>query len=258
MLFATGRASAQTASADTQEDWKKEVAKAIVDVRSGKVSNYAVQEIGDAHAVEAIPYLEKAFTAERDSLSKSVIASVLITLGDRQDQYWIFLANSMDAILNNGAPSPVDFDAQGRHISGPSPAFIDWARSHGLSPDDAATEAVYIQPGIFLRSALSGDRRAIPYLRHGLASPNSQIQAFSALGLAELQDKDSIPLIIARCKELPPESAGGVAVALFYFDDKDARTAFDLFVPKDHAKVMRENERPADGPFQTGRHKKAQ
>ena len=121
VLSAIGRGSARQANADTQKDRDKQVAKAIADARLGKVSNYAVQEIGDAHAVEAIPYLEKAFTVERDSLSKSVIASVLISLGDRKEKYWNFLADSMDAILNNGAPSPVDFDAEGKHIPGPSP-----------------------------------------------------------------------------------------------------------------------------------------
>jgi hypothetical protein len=164
----------------------------------------------------------------------------------------------MDEILNNGSPSPVDFDAQGQHIPGPSPAFIDWAKMHGLSPGDAVAEAVYLQPGIFLNAALSGDRRAIPYLRRALASPNTQIQAFAAMGLAEFHDKESIPLIIARCKELPAESAAVTATALFYFDDKDAQAAFNLLVPKDEAKRMRENERPADGPFPTRRNDKAQ
>ena len=58
--------------------------------------------------------------------------------------------------------------------------------------------------------------------------------------LAEIQDKDSIPLIIEACKRAPAAAAAVIAESLVYFDDTEAQRAVDMYVPKDRAKIIRE------------------
>jgi hypothetical protein len=66
------------------------------------------------------------------------------------------------------------------------------------------------------------------------------IENAAAQGLAELQDKDSVPLIIEACKRAPAEAASVIAGSLVYFDDPDAQSAVDAYVSKDLAKLLRE------------------
>jgi hypothetical protein len=66
------------------------------------------------------------------------------------------------------------------------------------------------------------------------------IEIAAANGLAEIQDEDSIPLIIEACKKAPAAVAGLIAESLIYFDDTEAKSAVDTYVPKDRAKILRE------------------
>jgi PBS lyase HEAT-like repeat len=125
--------------------------------------------------------------------------------------------------------------------AGPSPAFVEWAKAHGQSPQSAGRDAMYLLPGRLTLLASTGDQRAIPLLRRGLSSPNHMIEIAAANGLAELQDKESIPLIIEACKRAP-EAAGVIAQSLVYFDDAEAQAAVDTYVPKDTAKGLREGK----------------
>lgn len=61
-----------------------------------------------------------------------------------------------------------------------------------------------------------------------------------ASGLAELQDKDSIALIIEACERAPAEAARVIAESLVYFDDPDAQRAVDQYIPKERAKILRD------------------
>jgi PBS lyase HEAT-like repeat len=66
------------------------------------------------------------------------------------------------------------------------------------------------------------------------------IEIAAAEGLAELQDKESIPLIIQACERAPAEAAGVIAQSLVYFDDPEAQGAVDRYIPKDRSKILRE------------------
>jgi hypothetical protein len=87
--------------------------------------------------------------------------------------------------------------------------------------------------------ALTADPRGIPLLRRALSSPNHMIAIFAALGLAEIHDDASIPMIIQACQKLPADAAVAMAESLVYFDGSDAQNAVDQFIPKDIAKVYR-------------------
>lgn len=220
------------------------VANAIAKVKSGNFVSADVDMIGRGGAVEAIPVLKKQFVRAQDQLDKATIARVLIKLGDKDDTYWDFLMKLVTPALESDAPDFMNFDPQGKSGAGPSPDFIAWARAHNVPPNGpngtAAEDSVYTFPGEIMLLGATGDPRAIPLLRQALSSPNHMIEIAAAQALAELQDKESIPLIIEACKRAPAEAASLIAGALVYFDDPDAQSAVNTYVPKDYAKALRE------------------
>lgn len=225
---------------------KKDVADAVAKVKSGKFNGYHVELIGEARAVEAIPDLEKQFALASEPLDKAKIAQVLLSLGDRKDAYWNFLAELAKPALEGDAPDPMQYDAQGRTLSGLSPQWIEWAKAHNET-SDAGENAIYIYPGIVGLLGMTGDSRAVPLLRQALSSPNYLIDAAAAMGLAEMHDLTSVPLIIARCKVAPAEAAAVIAESLVYFDDPQAQNTVDTFVPKELAKSLREGRMRGTG-----------
>jgi hypothetical protein len=76
------------------------------------------------------------------------------------------------------------------------------------------------------------------------------IENQAALGLAEAQDVDSIPLIVMACKRAPAEAAGLIAVSLIYFDAAEAQSAAARYIAKDMAKMYREARAAGKTPFQ--------
>jgi hypothetical protein len=75
------------------------------------------------------------------------------------------------------------------------------------------------------------------------------IAVFAAKGLAQIQDKDSIPLIIAACPRAPTGFASEIANSLIWFDDPRAQTAVDTYMPKEHAKIFRHARAQGMKPF---------
>jgi hypothetical protein len=246
----TGGSLGQTAQTHPQpatplfEADKAHVDAAIAKLKSGDFVLSDVDMIGRGGVVEAIPILKEQFGRVQDPLDKAKIAQVLIKLGDKDDTYWDFLVNFAKPALESDAPDFMNFGVQGKSAPGPSPAFIAWAKAHHVPPNgpngNAAENSVYIFPGEVMLLGGTGDPRAIPLLRQALSSPNHMIEIGAAEGLAELQDKESIPLIIEACKRAPAEAADVIAQSLVYFDDADAQNAVDTYVPKDMAKGLRE------------------
>lgn len=234
---------------------KARVSDAIARMNSGEFKSYDVELIRKAHAVEAIPALEKQFAKIQlppkeptspeelsDLLDKAKIATVLVRFAVKDDAYWDFLARLAASALASDAPGFMTFDAEGKAQVGPSPEFAAWARAHNISLNDghAAEENVYILPGFVAFLGMTGDVRAVPLLRQALLSPNWMIQVMGANGLSEIQDRESIPLIVEACRRAPSEAASKIAESLVYFDDPDAQGAVDTYVPKERAKVLRD------------------
>jgi hypothetical protein len=223
---------------------KANVADAIAKVKSGDFAGVDVDMIRRGGAVEAIPILKEQFTRVHDPLNKAQIASVVIRLGDRDKTYWDFLVKEATPALESDAPDFMNFDPKAKTGAGPSPEFIAWAKAHNVPPNGpngtAAEDSMYNFPGIVGFLGLTGDARAIPLLRKALSSPNHMIETVAAEDLAEMQDKASIPFIIEACKRAPPAAAALIAESLIYFDDAEAQSAVDTYVPKDRAKILRE------------------
>jgi len=220
---------------------KSNVPDAIAKLKSGNFLLVHIDMIARAGAVEAVPALKEQFTRSPDPLVKAKIASALVRLGDRDDLYWDFLVKQATPALESDAPDFLNRDPQAKTGAGPSPEFVAWANAHGQDPQSAGRDAMYGMPGRLTLLASSGDQRAIPLLRRGLSSPNHQIQIAAAMGLAELHDKDSIPLISDACERAPAGAASVIAESLVYFDDPKAQNEVDKYVPIERAKILRES-----------------
>jgi HEAT repeat protein len=223
---------------------KANLADAIAKVKSGNFVLVHIDMIAKADAVEAIPALKEQFGRSNDPLVKGKIASALVRLGDKDNIYWDFVVTQATPALESDAPEFMNLDPQAKTGAGPSPEFIAWAKAHNVPPNGpngtAAEDAMVWFPGKVMLLGLTGDRRAIPLLRQALLSPNHMIEIAAANGLAEIQDKESIPLIIEACKKAPPAAAALIAEPLIYFDDIEAQSAVDTYIPKERAKILRE------------------
>lgn len=224
------------------------VPDAVAKVKAGDFNGTHVETIARFKAVEAIPALREQFIRSNDQLTKAKIANALVRLGDNDDAYWNFLVELATPAIESDAPDFMNLDPQAKTASGPSAAYVAWAKAHNLPPGDGEDAMVWL-PGKVILLASTDDRRAVPLLRRGLLNPNHMIEFESARGLAEIQDKDSIPLIINACKNAPPAAAELIARSLVYFDDADAQNAFDKYVPKDMAKVYRDDRARGGTPF---------
>jgi HEAT repeat protein len=211
---------------------------AISRVSSGKVLVPDLELIAEAKAVEEVPTLESAFKATQDPKVKEKIASTLVRLGDRDVSYWSFLVDKVNTILGSDAPDSISYDEQGRE-AGISPEFVAWSQSHGLTLQVAIVDQTLVYPGTILELGLTGDKRAIPLLRRSLLSPNRLVQHAAALGLAEFNDKDSIPLIVEACRRSPAKVAEELATSLIFFDDPEAKSQVEKYVPANVASIIR-------------------
>ena len=210
------------------------VPDAIARLKSSNFGLVHVEVIAEFRAVEAIPALKDQFSRSQDTFTKEKIADALVRLGDKDDTYWNFLVAQATPVIES--PDPRVYDAQGKAVRGPlSPEFVAWAKSNDLPADP-----VYMLPARVGLLAETGDPRGIPLLRRGLLSPNHLIQSEAARGLGKIHDKASIPLIIDACRNAPPEGAAIIARSLLYFDDPQARSAVDKYMPADTVKAYRE------------------
>ena len=71
----------------------------------------------------------------------------------------------------------------------------------------------------------------------------------AANGLAEIEDKDSIPFIIEACRRSPDFASGIAELSLSFFDDPQAQAAVETYVGPERAKKWREKRARGLRPF---------
>ena len=224
------------------------ITDAIEHVKEGHFYPSHIEQIAEAHAVQAIPALKDRFVLSQEEDEKGKIAAALVRLGEKDDTYWSYLVAQATAAINSDLPFPTAFDSQGRQIPGQvSPEFTAWIKAHNVAPEVASQDAVFGLPGKLVLLGETGDARGVPLLRQALQSHNPMIVIMGAKGLAAAQDKDSIPLIIEACKRSPGTVA--IAESLVYFDDPRAQSAADTNLPRDFAKAIRERAAKGRNPF---------
>lgn len=216
--------------------------------RSGRLENTAAfverRGLGALPRAVTVPSHHRSMLPDRTATSieglLSVFAAALVRLGDKDDTYWDFLVTFAAPALESDAPDFMSYDSQGKAVPGPSPEFVTWADAHNLPHAGLLEESRYMLPGKVALLGWSRDPRAIPLLRRAILSRNYMIEIAAAMGLAEIGDKDSIPLIIEACKKAPAEAAAVIAESLVYFDDNSAQSAVDQYIPTDQAKIYRD------------------
>ena len=226
-----------------------ELSGALAAAKSGGVSPRDVEVIAKAGAGQAIPALKVQFARTTDLDTKMKIAGGLVRLGDKDNTYWNFLLEQATLAVDSDLPDPFhdsQGNATGRQLS---PEFKTWVQAHNTDASTAIYSALYDLPGKVLLLGETGDPRGIPLLRRALQSHNYQIAAWAAKGLAQTQDKESIPLIIAAVQRVPPEYTSLVAESLVYFDDAQAQSAVDTYIPKDRATNARGERARGRGVF---------
>jgi HEAT repeat protein len=211
-------------------------------------SLFYVEQLAEARASQAVPVLEKKYKRTGDMYVKAHIASALIRLGDSDPHYWDDLASVASKAVKSTAPSYYRFDSNGKALAGPSSEFIAWAKSKNIPLSTAGGDA-FRRPGVLMLLAKTGDPRAVPILQEGLLSPNYLMETEAALGLAQLQDTSSIPMIISACAHAPAEAASAIAESLVYFDDPDAQRAVDEYLSPAAAKAYRDAKKHSPLPF---------
>jgi hypothetical protein len=216
--------------------------------KSNVVSGRDVVVIANAGAVQAIPALEEKFKRATDVDTKVSIASGLVKLKDRDDTYWNFLLQQATLAVDSNVPDS-NFSESGGKMMTETPELHAWADAHNVSVNTAGINARYDVPGKVLQLATTGDPRGIPLLRRALQSRNYLIVTWAAKGLAQIQDKQSIPLIIAAIQRAPLAYNSLIAESLVYFDDAQAQSAVDNYMPKEKAAIYREARARGMGVF---------
>ncbi len=228
-----------------------QLAASVAKVKSGNYNNIDLEAVAQFGAAQSVlPALEQHFAVATDTAKQARLASALVMLGDRDNTYWNFLLQQATLAVDSDIPDPVH-DSQGNAMEHQlSPELSAWAQAHGVDSNTAAQSALYDLPGKVLLLGATGDPRGIPLLRRALYSHNSMIVVMAATGLARIQDKDSIPLIIEACRRAPKGFDGGIAEAsLIFFDDPLAQSTVDIYVPKDRAKILRDARAHGLKPF---------
>jgi HEAT repeat protein len=227
----------------------EQLATSIARAKSGNVDTSDVEIIAEAGAVQAIPSLEEQFGRTTDVDTKTKIANGLVRLGDKHNTYWNYLLEQATLAVDSDVPDGVFSNLVGQTRDQFSSALQAWAQTHNVSANTAAQSALYDLPGKVLELAQTGDPRGIPFLRRALQSRNYMIAGWAAKGLVQIQDKDSIPLIIAACQRAPTGYASEIAKSLIWFDDPRAQIAVDTYMPKEHAKIFRDARAQGMGVF---------
>jgi PBS lyase HEAT-like repeat len=226
------------------------VPDAIAKVKSGNICGVCLELIANADAVEAIPVLEDQFTRAQDPMDKEHLASVLVRLGAKDETYWNSLVDNANRALDLDPPDPFSYGPDGKpQMKDPPSSVMTWAKDHNLSLSDAGEQIMFRLPAAIIYLGASGDPRGGPLLRRALLSTDPMIQAQAALGLAQIKDEGAVPLIIEACKRASPDSAGTIARALVFFDDRDAQDAVNRYLPQKMAELERGRRLQGEMPF---------
>lgn len=239
-------AHAHAAQNQADKSFDPNTFEVIHSLKAGAFGSVTEEQIAEAQSGQLIPILEERFAQNQDAETKAAIAVYLVRLGDKDDIYWDFLVERATPAVESDAPSPRVLGSPERSPSGHSPEYVAWAKSHNVSPNSPAEEALYGLWGKLQSLARADDPRGIPLLRKALQSPNYEIVAVAAEGLAEVHDKDSIPLIIEACGKAPADVAPMIAQSLELVDDPRAQSAAERCLPKppDPIKALKESESP--------------
>jgi len=180
----------------------------------------------------AIPALEAYFARSHESDLRNEIASVLVSLGDEDPQYWNLILRQAESALSEDSPDPFGGEEGGGPVSTcSSEALLNWAKNRNLTSDEACKEATRGIAEKFLPLADSGDRRAVPVLQKALKARNSLMQVMGSRGLVLIGHRDAITLVIEAIERAPQHQARVLADGLIESDDPRAESVVRQYMP---------------------------
>jgi HEAT repeat protein len=205
---------------------RNDVGQGIVD------ASYYIELAAHVERKRSIPVLETYFAHSHEPDLRNEIASVLVSLGDEDPQFWNLILNQAEAALSEDPPNPFEMgQAGGPSVPCSSDIFLNWAKSRNLSLENACKEAILGIGDRVRPLADSGDRRVIPVLQPALKSPNRLIQMLAAHGLVLTSDRDAITLVIEAIEHAPQDQARALADNLIESDDPRAQSVLHQYMP---------------------------
>lgn len=195
-------------------------------------ASYYIELAAHVGPDRAIPVLEAYFDRAHESDLRSEIASVLVSLGDKDPRFWNLILSQAQSALGEDPPDSFSTDGAGGN-SAPctSAAFLNWAKRRNLSPDEACEEASVDIEERIRPLVHTGDPRVIPILKGALQSQNPLIQEMAAQGLVLTRDRDAITLVIEAIKHASLNDARDLADTLIESDDPRAEAVVHLYMP---------------------------
>ncbi len=178
---------------------------------------------------ETVANAKRIFALTTDARLKERFASILVSIGVKDQTYHDYLVNEARKALDEDMPWPTLYDKSGKTISKTAdtlnPAFLKWCEAHHQDPRTSFENAYYKIPVPWYYLAGAGDPRAYDLLLLGLQSKNPMIASSAGRGLAKLQDKRAIDALIAAYHRAPLETRADFAVDLLYIPDSRAQEA---------------------------------
>lgn len=212
--------------------YRKPVEELIKDLERDPGSLTVVQRLRTLNDPVAIAPLKKAFDKVEARFEKLVIASTLLSLGERDGPYFDFLAQAARDAIRSDSPFPLDLDDSDRGVSGQfAPDFLAWCRDRGLDPGQTAHRVLYEEPLSVQVLALALDPRAEAIFLEALQSPNLLIASHGITGLALLGKKAAIEPIERAVRRFSPGMRPRQAAALLLFDDPKAQELARHWIP---------------------------
>ena len=206
----------------------------------------AIHRLVELEDPSAIPALKTAFDQDHRDVTRLYLAAALVSLREPDPRFFAYLLEVATEAVNNDMPFPMPGSKEDAVFR---EHFEKWKRSK--SPEQlkaAMSKRLSSDMGAVLALAEANDVRSKPILYKGLLSPNFLVVQRSALGLARLQDENSIRLIIAACERLSPEAASLVAKAFAYFRSAEAQAALVRFIQNASERVAIVERARSSGP----------
>lgn len=203
---------------------------------------------------DAVADAKKIFALSSDPKIKQRTASILLSIGVRDEMYLNYLVQAAQAAMERerDMPWPILDEKEGT-VAGRgkaytfNPQFMDWCHRNAKNPNDEEFAAYYKDPLPWWFLAAAGDPRTFDILIAGLHFQNPMIVAISAKGLAKLQDPRAVDEVIVAARKAPKETREGLVEALVYLPGPKAQAAVKELSVADELTKYYENEAHAKG-----------
>ena len=206
---------------------RNDVGQGIVD------ATYYIELAAHVEPDRAIPVLEAYFARAHEAELRSEIASVLVSLGDKDPKFFDLILQEARSAVDADPPDPfarrVGSNSQ---MPCSSDDFLDWARTRGLSPKRACRQAASEIPQKLRALADSGDWRGIPELEKALRAKSPLIRGLAAQGLVLTGDREAVTSVIDAVARAPQDEASELAQTLIESDDPRAESVVHQYVPE--------------------------